>query len=117
MSVIPVEAHIRSELAANCSRSRCRTATFSRERPTRWAPSTVLDPRSAEGHNFTDLTAWDYILERLEAGEPIEVIKLDIPAGKNGFVMKIEQPDKQILYIKLQLARPGVVGRSFHYSE
>lgn len=116
MSDAEIEGHIRAELARNCLRSRCRTAEFSRSRPTKWSPSTIIDPRDPEKRCFTDNTAWDYIAERLQALEPVEVITLDLPAGKKGYVMKIPQPDGQILYIKLQLTPPGIVGRSFHHS-
>ena len=72
----------------------------------------MLDPY------FTDSTAWDFIASRLEAGEEVEVIELQQPAGTKGYVMKIdlglEVPE---LYVKLQLGASKVIGRSFHYSE
>lgn len=85
--------------------------------PARWHPGTVHDPRSDENYYFSANTAWSYIVERLEAGEVVTKMKLDIPSGKTGYVMKILQPNQQILYIKLQLAGVGVHGRSFHYSD
>lgn len=111
-----IPANIRAELISNCQRSKCRSAEFSRERPTRWNPTSVKDPRS-DGLFFSDLSAWDYIGEQLVANVFVERIKLDKPPDKIGYVMKLLQPDGQILYIKLQLAHPGVIGRSFHYSE
>jgi hypothetical protein len=75
-----------------------------------------MNPNDEQGRCFTPLTVWDYIADCLENGTPVEVIVLDRPPGKKGYVLKIPQPDKQVLYIKLQLAPPGVLGRSFHYS-
>ena len=72
----------------------------------------MLDPY------FTDSTAWDFIASRLEAGEEVEVIELQQPAGTKGYVMKIDLGlDVPELYVKLQLGASRVIGRSFHYSE
>ena len=111
-----ISTQIRAELARLCNNSKQRSSEFSRERPTRWSPGTVVDPRCEFGNFFTPLAAWNYIEERLLGDEPVEVILLDRPPGKKGYVMKIPQPDGQILYIKLQLCAIGVHGRSFHYS-
>lgn len=115
MSTEDMPISLRLELARLC-RSKQRSSEFSRERPTRWSPGTVIDPDDEHSRSFTPHRAWEYIASRLEAGLLVEVIILDQPAGKKGYVMKIEQPDKQILYVKLQLCPPGILGRSFHYS-
>jgi hypothetical protein len=115
MSTEDISLGLRLELARLC-RSKKRSSEFSRERPTRWSPGTVKDPDDESGRCFTPHRAWEYVALQLEAGHTVEVIVLDKPAGKKGYVMKIEQPDKQILYIKLQLCPPGIFGRSFHYS-
>jgi hypothetical protein len=117
MSHADIEENIRKELLRTCCQSRCRTAEFSRNRPTKWRPTTVIDPRDDEKRYFSDNTAWEYIAELLSAGVHVEILLLDLPPGKKGYVMKIPQPDGQVLYIKLQLAAPGIVGRSFHYSD
>jgi hypothetical protein len=117
MSGDKVDPNIRDELVRNCSNSKRRSAAFCPERPTKWRPGSVLNPNDPDGRCFTDNTAWDYVVERLKAGEEIELLLMDKPPGKKGYVMKIRQPDGQIIYIKLQLFTPGVICRSFHYSE
>lgn len=107
---------LRSELARLCRASKQRTSEFSREKPTRWSPSTVLDPDDENGRCFTPFRAWEYLADRLDAGHPVEIIVLDLPPGKKGYVLKIDHPNGKILYVKLQLCPPGVHGRSFHYS-
>ena len=57
------------------------------------------------------------IATRLEDGHDVEVITLDNPRGKLGYVMKIElEPAVPGLYVKLQLHAGRIFGRSFHYS-
>ena len=47
----------------------------------------------------------------------MEVITLDNPRGKTGYVMKIElEPAAPRLYVKVQLDAGRIFGRSFHYS-
>ncbi|MFM0185050.1 hypothetical protein PQR25_04630 [Paraburkholderia nemoris] len=116
MSDSECPSNIRSELIANCRRSKCRTSAFTPESPTKWRPTTVIDPTDAEGRAFTDSTAWEYVATLLEQNVDVEVIILTKPRGKKAFVMKVQAPQGEI-YIKLQLGPPGVKGRSFHYSE
>ncbi len=117
MSEEEVPENIRAELIRLCEKSKCRISEFSRERPTHWSPGTVVDPRNSDGNCFTDNTAWDFIAECLKKGHPVKKKVLKKPPGKIGYVMQIPQSDGKIIYIKLQLAPPGVVGRSFHYSD
>jgi len=116
MSESECPLNIRAELVANCRRSKRRTSAFTVNSPTDWRPMQVVDPRDPEGRGFTDSTAWEYVAELLEQNTEVEVIVLDKPAGKLGYVMKVQTPKGEI-YIKLQLTPPGVKGRSFHYSE
>jgi hypothetical protein len=116
MSIPPIPPNIRLELIANADVGRRRTSKFSPTRPTDWRPTTVVDPRDQEKRCFTDLTAWDFIVEILKKGCDVKVIELRQPAGKVGY--EIIVPEHPNIYIKLQLfSPPGVIGRSFHYSE
>lgn len=75
----------------------------------------MTDPRS--GAAFTEDGAWEYVAEQIEAGIAIEVIQLEIPPGKRGYVMHLPSHDASVpIYVKLQLGSGVVVGRSFHYS-
>ncbi|MYB34705.1 MAG: hypothetical protein F4X92_06205 [Gammaproteobacteria bacterium] len=67
---------------------------------------------------FTNEAAWELIASKLEANHPVEIIELQKPMGKKGYVMIISlEPDKPPLYIKLQLGSGVIYGRSFHYSK
>lgn len=84
-----------------------------RDLPCEWVPQTVRDPRS--GDYFTRAGAWEFAAERLLAGDPLEVIELDCPPGKKGYVLKSEGcPGRPFIYIKLQIGSGAVYGRSFH---
>jgi hypothetical protein len=107
---------IRMELIRNAESGRKRTSKFSPLRPTDWRPTTVIDPRHPDKLCFTDLSAWDFIVEILQEGCDVRTIELQKPAGKVGY--EIVVPNNPQIYIKLQLCTPpGIVGRSFHVSE
>src|SRR5438034_2421694 len=106
---------VRHQLAELASRPRCRVSVFTRDRPTDWRPREVQHPES--GMPFTDVGAWEFIVECLDSNCPIEVITLVKPEGKRGYVMKVKpRPDSRTIYIKLELGSGKVIGRSFHYS-
>ena len=66
---------------------------------------------------FTDISAWSRIADLAEAGHPIEELQLEQPKGEIGYVMSVTLDEKQPeLYIKVQLKRGKIFGRSFHYS-
>lgn len=107
----------REHLANLCENKKCRVSGFSPQVPTRWEPTSVINPET--GMAFTEQGAWWFVAARLRAGEEVEEIDLDIPPGKTGYVMKIDlDPARPPLYVKLHLGGSGkVFGRSFHYSE
>jgi hypothetical protein len=108
--------NIRTELARNASSGRKRTTLFTSERPTDWNPLHVKDPRDSTGQlYFTQLTAWYFVVELLESGCDVQTIALDRPRGGTGYRLIV--PNHPNIYIKLELAPPGVYGRSFHYSK
>ena len=75
----------------------------------------VANPLS--GICFTDITAWGRIAELAETGYPIEEMQLEQPKGETGYVISVKLDEKQPeLYIKVQLKRGKIFGRSFHYS-
>lgn len=105
----------RRELVRRASGGRkMRFASFTREAPTKWHPTSLIDPRS--GEPFTEDNCWSYISEAIERGEPVEEITLRKPAGKRGFVLKLAGHDGVTIYVKLQLTSDRVQGRSFHES-
>ena len=103
-----VSADIRRMLVARCRSARTRKSSFSRELPTDWRPHTLRDPRKKDGY-FTDAGCW-------ECGCSIELIMLDKPPGKKGYVLKLAGCGGVIIYVKLQLSSSDVLGRSFHES-
>ena len=73
--------------------------------------------RGSLDSHFTSGGAWEFIATKLEEGHSVEVVELQKPPGKKGYVMKIDlDPGDQPLYVKLQLGSGKVIGRSFHYS-
>lgn len=103
----------RQNMLALLRKGRCKAA-WSEDRPVDWRPASVINPKS--GMPFTRLTCWHFIEELLESGHKIEVIPLQKPLGKKGYVMLYETgTNSQDIYIKLQIAN-DLIGRSFHYS-
>jgi hypothetical protein len=83
--------------------------------PSEWRPDNVTDPRS--GEPFTAFGAWEYIAELLESGHPFREVELKVPPGAHGYVLEVDVGvHHRPLYIKLQLLRDQVAGRSFHYT-
>ncbi len=106
----------RRELARLCRRKELRTAVFTRQRPTHWAPTTVTNPET--GLPFTESSAWEFVATCLDRGDGLEEVDLDVPKGKKGYVMIVRLADELSLYVKLQLGDGGkVIGRSFHPSD
>lgn len=67
---------------------------------------------------FSDAAAWEFLANRIEAGDEVCEETLRHPPGKVGYVMLIRlEPTRPILYVKVQLGAGVVFGRSFHYSE
>ena len=95
-----------------------RTSKFTRERPSDWRPGEVPNPNGLLLPYFDDDSAWELIASSLENGHDVKTIILDQPPGKRGYVMNIVlNPGRPPLYVKLQLGRGEVIGRSFHESE
>lgn len=109
---------VRRQLALLARRSNGRFSDHSAATPTKWQPEKVRNPLKSEGIYFSDDEAWQFVALKLEQGHHVEVITLDKPRGKTGYVMKIELGfELPLLYVKLQLTPGKVFGRSFHYSE
>ena len=90
-------------------------STFSPRRPTKWQPTRVRNPERGVDLCFTDETAWTFVADRLERGEDVDVIELEKPPGREGYVMRIDiGSDVPKLYVKLELVAARVWGRSFH---
>ncbi len=108
----------RRRLAALARRRRTRVSSFAPDRPIDWRPEDVRRPGAEFHTHFDEDTAWTLIADRIEQGEPIEIVRLRQPEGVKGYVMKIDlEPDTPRLYVKLELGSRKVIGRSFHYSE
>ena len=106
---------VRHELARLARRKECRIEVWTRERPTEWNPDQVLNPES--GLPFTRAGAWEFAAQLLDSGHPITEVEMHQPPNEKGYVMEVElEPGSPKLYIKLQLSRGKVIGRSFHYS-
>lgn len=112
-----ISKEIRTQLIQLARRSQTRFARFTRQRPTHWNPGSVRNPKGISDSTFNNITAWELIVEQLEAGCEVNVVKLKVPAGKTGYVMEIDLGgSEQQLYVKLELGSGKIYGRSFHYS-
>lgn len=111
-----ISESVRKDCAGRARRKGTRTYEWTQERPSDWRPYTVRDPST--GEYFTNEGAWEFIANLLDNGHYVEIIILEKPPGKNGYVMKVElEKERPPLYIKLELGRSVVYGRSFHYSD
>lgn len=109
-----VSAEIRSLLARYARKRGTRDTQFTRERPTKWRPSEVTDPKTNEP--FTQDSSWELVVDLLEKNHELKMVILRKPKDKKGYVMKVclKEGDPHV-YIKLQLGANLVIGRSFHY--
>lgn len=106
---------IRKRLALLCRSGRKRTSIFTKKRPNRWSPTSICRPGSIDP--FTEAGAWEFVADCLDSGVDIEVITLDKPPDKTGYVMLVPCDHGEEIYIKLEIVGDMVVGRSFHVSE
>jgi hypothetical protein len=106
------ELAIRKRLIAFAQSKRTRRVEFTPQSPSRWQPRQFTDPRS--GQAFTDEGAWEYVVQNLEAGIPIQEKILDKPPGAKGYVLYLPGANSSMIYVKLQVCGDHVKGRSFH---
>lgn len=104
---------IRRELIIRARQKDRRRSAFTDLRPCVWKPEDVL---TEYGIPFTSEGAWQFIADQLEDGQPLEEVALHNPPGEVAFVMKIDIGAHVPIYIKIQLHRDWILGRSFHYS-
>jgi hypothetical protein len=110
---IPPE--LRAEMVRRARDKRFRFVEFDDLEPCVWNPTQVLNPTS--GIPFTDITAWHFIADQLEAGCMVSTVRLRVPPGDTGYEFYFQgaagQPD---IYVKVRLHRDKIKGRSFHNS-
>jgi len=110
-----VSSDIRANLALLCRSKRTRSSIFTEKRPNKWSPTSVCVPSKL--YPFTEAGAWEFVADCLERGFDVEIITLDKPPGKTGYVMLVPCEHGEEIYIKLELVGDRVFGRSFHISE
>ena len=107
---------VRDEIARLALRKDLRIVPRSKEMPCVWHPMTVNNPET--GIPFTDISAWHHIAHLASSGTAITEILMEKPPGEVGYEMisplEANMPD---LYVKVQLKRGKIWGRSFHYSD
>lgn len=101
------------QMIDNCRKKKERSLGFPRD----WVPNRIRNP-DANGDYFTEVGAWEFIADKLEAGHAFDEIILDTPLGAPAIVMKIQlETGVPLLYVKIQVGvRNKPIGRSFHYS-
>ena len=111
-----IDLSIRHEIVTLVRRG-ARTSEFTTARPTDWRPEQVPNPEGLLLPYFDDRSAWELIASKLESGHDVQTVTLEQPPGKTGYVMRIDlNPGRPLLYVKLELGRGEVIGRSFHES-
>jgi hypothetical protein len=106
---------IRKEIV-RCARDRSlRSFEFSSKEPVVWKPTEVINPEC--GIPFTDISAWHYIADCVEAGCVIQQVILRKPPGAIGYEIHLPGADGQPqIYVKVCLRQDKITGRSFHNS-
>lgn len=113
-----ISTQIRNKLITRARDRHARITYWTKNRPTKWWPGKVRNPEEGGDTCFTNEGAWELIAEQLEAGCEVDEIKLRKPPGNRAYVMMIDLLEsKRMLYVKLELERGKIFGRSFHYSE
>jgi hypothetical protein len=110
-----MSAETRLELIRRARDKRLRSFEFTSEEPTVWKPTEVLNPNCE--FPFTDLSAWHFIADQLEAGCAVQVVKLRKPPNELGYEMRFPGASGQPqIYVKVRLHGHRIIGRSFHNS-
>ena len=110
-----MSAETRLELIRRARDKRLRSFEFTSEEPTVWKPTEVLNPNCE--FPFTDLSAWHFIADQLEAGCAVQVVKLRKPPNELGYEMRFPGASRQPqIYVKVRLHGQRIIGRSFHNS-
>ncbi len=88
---------------------------FTPEEPVVWKPTEVLNPTC--NLPFTDISAWHFIADQLEAGCAVHVVILRKPPNELGYEMRFPGATRQPqIYVKVRLHGHRIIGRSFHNS-
>lgn len=93
-----------------------RNTHWTPEIPCEWNPTQVENPNT--GMPFSDAGAWMFVVELIESGHAFsKKVLRDKPPGAIAWETKIPlSANRPKLYLKVQLWRGKVLGRSFHYS-
>lgn len=107
---------LRFTLASMARRRDQRINQWTRECPSEWNPTQVINPET--DIPFSDSSAWLFIAELLECNQCVfDEVPLRHPPGTIGYeALVVIQPNCPKLYIKIQLMSGKILGRSFHYS-
>lgn len=104
---------IRRELLRLAKHRGCRSTNFSPSIPCDWAPQSVMDPRF--GMYFTSEGAWSYIIDLLESGHEFTEVPMWKPPDTVAYETTVDcGQNLPALYIKVQIYRGKIFGRSFH---
>lgn len=92
-----------------------RNTAWSPSIPCDWAPQSVWDPRF--DMFFTDEGAWNYIVDLLESGHVFTEVKMHKPPDTIAYETCAHlSTNGGEIYIKVQVLRGRIFGRSFHNS-
>lgn len=110
-----LSAETRLELIRRARDKKLRSFEFTAEEPVVWKPTEVVNPNC--DFPFTDISAWHFIADQLEAGCPVQIVTLRKPPNELGYEMRFPgSPGQPQIYVKVRLHGHRIVGRSFHNS-
>lgn len=109
------QPQIRGHLINLIRRGR-RKSAFTKHRPIDIRPRGIVHPDT--GLPLTTAGMWTLIEEFLDAGVPLEELRLKQPPGEKAWVFRGRMcSDSATIYVKLQLFGSSVLLRSFHEAE
>jgi hypothetical protein len=110
-----ISTETRLELIRRARDKKLRSFEFTAEEPVVWKPTEVLNPSC--DLPFTDISAWHFIADQLEAGCAVQVVTLQKPPNELGYEMRFLGASRQPqIYVKVRLHGRRIIGRSFHNS-
>lgn len=105
----------RQQLSVLCSSSSTRTVETTADRPSKWWPREVRHP--VTGAFFDEVSVWQFIKAAIDCGTVIKTLRLEGPLDLTSYVIVLQGHAGQRIYVKLEIGKTKVFGKSFHICE
>jgi hypothetical protein len=108
-------AEVRRDIIRRARNPNLRSFAFSASEPSVWKPTEVTNPEC--GIPFSDVSAWHFIANQVEALCDLTAVTLRKPPGMVAYEMLLPGAHAQpAIYVKICLKGDRILGRSFHNS-